>query len=158
VITLKFGDIITAVASLAIIFILILYPLTLVFAPSLGNYQAFELGSFVSFILTTIIVGYIFAPKIREENRTKTIAKITILFAVFMIFMVYMELAVTEWTPMIKEEYMKANPTATPSASEWYYIQALRLTGEKFLILVLMLVVTFGGLYIGSMLKKPATS
>jgi hypothetical protein len=123
--------------------------------PALGNYNGFELSSFISFFLSTIIVGYIFAQKIREENRTKTIAKIAVLFAVLTIFMVYMELAVTDWTPKVKEEYLTANPTATPSTFDWYYIEALALATEKFVIAVVVLAFSFIGLLIGSQLKKP---
>jgi len=75
VIILKFGDMVIAVASILIIFILLLFPLTLVFTPALGNYAGYELSAFVSFILSAIIVGYIYTQKIWEENRTKTIAK-----------------------------------------------------------------------------------
>jgi len=157
VITLKFGDVITAVASLTIILILF-FPLGLVLTAALGN-AGFELGAFVSAFLSTIIVGYIYAQKIWEENRTKTIAQIAVLFTVLIMFMGTMESAATaDWTPKIKEEYMKANPAATPSVSDWYYIEKFFLTLQNFLVVILVLAITFIGLYIGSTLKKPARS
>jgi len=55
----------------------------------------------------------------------------------------------------VKEDYMKANSTSTPSTFDWYYIEALALVKEKFFSLVLVLALRFIGLYIGSMLKKP---
>jgi len=146
---------IIAVASILVIFILILYPLTVVFTPALGNYAGYELGSFIAFPLSAIIVGYMFTQKIWEEKRTKTITKIAVLLTVVFIFMVYMEYAATDWTPMVKEDYMKANPTANPSAFDWYMIETLTLTMEKFLDIVLVLAFSFIGLYIGSTLKKP---
>jgi len=146
-----------AVASVVII-IFLFFPLGLVLTAALGNI-GFELGAFVSAFLSTIIVGYIYAQKIWEENRTKTIAQIAILFTVLIMFMGTIESAATaDWTPKIKEEYMKSNPTATPSTSDWYYIEKFFLTLENFIVVVLVLAITFIGLYIGSMLKKPAKS
>jgi len=72
VIILKFSDIITTVASLKLIAILIMYPLTLVLTPAFGNFEGFMLSAVIAFILSAIIVGYIFTQKIWEENRTKT--------------------------------------------------------------------------------------
>jgi len=157
VIILKFGDMVIAVASLVII-IFIFFPLGLVLTAALGN-VGFELGALVSAFLSTIIVGYIYAQKIWEENRIKTIAQIAILFTVLIMFMGIMESAATaDWTPKIKEEYMKANPGATPSASDWYYIEKFFLTLQMFISVVLVLALSFIGLYIGSLLKKPAKS
>jgi len=145
---------IIAVASTVII-IFIFFPLGLVLTAALGN-VGFELGAFVSGFLSTIIVGYIYAQKIWEENRTKTIAQIAVLFTVLIMFMGIMESAATaDWTPKIKEEYMASNPTATPSASDWYYIEKFFLTLQNFIVVVLVLALSFIGLYIGSMLKKP---
>jgi hypothetical protein len=155
---LKFGDVVTAVASLTIIASIISFPLTTVLTPALGSYNAFELTTFVSLILSPIIVGYIFAQKIWEEDKTKIIAKISVLFAVLSMFMVLIENSIVEWAPMFRADYLKVNPTATPSAFEWYNIELSALSSEVFLVVVLVLALTFIGLYIGSMLKKPKKS
>jgi len=155
VIILKFGDMVIAVASLMIIVILIYFPLTLILTPALGNFAGYELGAFVSFPLSAIIVGYIFAQNIWEENRTKTIAKISVLFTVLVVSIVLIETASTDWAPMVKAEYIKVNPTATPSAFDWYYIERLVLLSEDFILAVFVLALSFIGLYIGSMLKRP---
>jgi len=152
----KFGDIIIAAASLIVIVILIYYPLTLVLTPALGNYAGYELSAFISFPLSAIIVGYIFTQNIWEENRTKTIAKIAVLFTLLALSLILVENASMEWTPMIREEYMKANPTANPSTSDWYYIERLAILSEDFILVVFMFALSFIGLYIGSTLKKPA--
>ena len=154
-ITLKFGDVVTAVASLTIILILIMFPLALVLTPALGNFAGFMLSAVVSFLLSAIIVGYIFAQNIWEENRTKTIAKITVLFTVLAMSLIIMENSTVEWVPMFRAEYLKAHPTSDPSAFDWYYIERLELLAEDFFDGVLILALTFIGLYIGSMLKKP---
>jgi len=155
VINLKFGDVVTAVASLIVIVIFLMFPITLVLTSALGNFGGFTLSAVVAFPLSGIIVGYIFTQKIWEENRTKTIAKITVLFTVLALLFILVENAVVEWAPMFRAEYLKANPTATPSAFDWYYIQRLQLIAEDFILVVFMFALSFIGLYIGSMLKKP---
>jgi hypothetical protein len=152
---LKFGDIIIAVASIIVICVLISFPLMLVLTPAVGSYNAFELSGFVVFILSPIIVGYIFAKQIWEENRTKTILKIAVLVAFIAMFMGLIDSAVVEWAPYTRAEYLTLNPTATPTAFEWYNIQLAALNMEGFATVALMLVFTFIGLYIGSQLKKP---
>jgi len=129
-----------------------------VLTPALGSYNAFELTGFVAFILSPVIVGYLYGQKIREEDRIRTIANIAALYAVLAVFVVLIENATVEWTPYIRADYLKANPTAAPSAFDWYNIEKMALSSEIFLGVVLMLPITFIGLYIGSMLKKPATS
>jgi len=59
---------------------------------------------------------------------------------------------------MIKEAYLNANPTATPSTSDWYYIERLAIIQDDFIDVILMLAITFIGLYIGSTLKRPTKS
>jgi len=155
---LKFGDVVTAIASLTVIMVFISGPLTLVLTPALGKFNAFELSGFVSFILSPLIVGYIFARQIWEENRTRTIAKITVIFTVLVMLIILMENATVEYAPMVRADYLKANPTATPSEFDWYNIELMAISSEVFLSGVFMLAITFIGLYIGSMLKKPTKS
>jgi len=144
------------IAVASVVFLLFLFfPLGLVLTAALGN-TGYELGALVSAFLCTIIVGYIYAQKIWEENRTKTIAQIAVLFTVLIMFVGTIESAATaDWTPKIKEEYMKANPAATPSVTDWYYIEKFYLTLENFIVAILVFAITFTGLYIGSTLKKP---
>jgi hypothetical protein len=60
---------------------------------------------------------------------------------------------------MVRENYLNANPTATtPSTTDWYYIERLAIIQDDFVNVVLILAITFIGLYIGSMLKKKAKS
>jgi len=127
----------------------------LLLTPALGEYNAFEVSGFIVFILGPIITGYIYAKQIREENRTKTILKIAVLVAFIAMFMTLADDAAVEWAPYYKAEYLKTHPTAQPTAFEWYNIQLAALTMEGFAAAAAMLVFTFIGLYIGSMLKKP---
>jgi len=133
-----------------------MFPTTLVLTPALGVFQGFLLSAVIAFLLSAIIVGYIFSQKIWEESRTKTMAKITVLFTLLVMTIVLIENAASsDWTPMVKENYKDAYPSASPSTPDWYYIERLAIIEDDFINAVLMLAITFTGLYIGSSLKKP---
>ncbi len=134
--------------------VLLSYPISLLLSLATSAYNAFEISGFIVFILGPIITGYIYAKQIKEENRMKTILKIAVLVAFIAMFMVLLDDAAVEWAPYYKAEYLKANPTATPTEFEWYNIQLAALSMEVFITVALMLAFTFIGLYIGSMLKK----
>jgi hypothetical protein len=151
---LKFGDIIIATATIIVLCVLISYPLTLLLSLATSAYNAFEISGFIVFFLSPVVTGYIYAKQIKQENRTKTILKIAVLVAFTAMFMVLLDDAVVEWAPYYKAEYLKTNPTATPTAYEWYNIQLAALTMETFAAAAVMLIFTFIGLYIGSMLKR----
>lgn len=71
-----------SVASMAVIFSLIAFPLDFVFVSVLG-FGGYEVGVFVSFFLSALIGGYIFTEKIWEARR-ENITKITVLWAALM--------------------------------------------------------------------------
>jgi hypothetical protein len=150
----KFGDVVTAVATLAVIMILIHFPLMIVLDMALGYYWGMNVSAIVSVLLSALIGGYIFAGKIWEESGIGAIAKITVLAALLMAFAVIMETAaMTDWTAWVKEEY---TGTAPSSAFEWYAVEGMFLGYQVFLNVVIVLALGFVGLYIGSMFKRPA--
>jgi len=133
-----------------------MFPTTLVLTPALGNFEGFMLSAVIAFLLSATITGYIFSQKIWEENRTKTILRIAVLFALLVMVLVLVENAASsDWTLMVKENYRDAYPSASPSTTDWYYIERLVIIEDDFINAVLMLAITFTGLYIGSTLKKP---
>jgi len=143
-------------ASLAVISKIIYLPLAAGLYPLLGVYAGFVPGVVISIIASAIITGYIFSKRIWEENRTETILKIAVLLAAFVWLTAAVESAASaDWTPKIKEEYLTMNPTAAPTAFEWYYIENLVLNVAIFTAIILALALGFIGLYIGSTLKKP---
>jgi hypothetical protein len=153
---LKFGDVVTAVAVLAVIMILVHFPLMIVLVPALGYYWGINVSAIVSILLSALIGGYIFAGKIWEESRIEAIAKITVLAALLMAFSVVMETAATaDWTAWVKKEYTGTPPS---SAFEWYAVEGMFLASQVFLNVVIVLVLGFVGLYVGSMFKRPAKS
>jgi len=150
---LKFGDIVTAVASSAVILALLIFPIDMVLVPALGFFWGLNVGAIVSVLLTALIVGYVFAGKI-WESRMEAIAKITALSAVLMAFFVAITLAATEWPAVVRE----ANPGATYTALEWHIVEHVALLGQIFLNVIIVIVLGFIGLYIGSMFRRPVES
>jgi len=66
---LKFGDIVTAVASLTVIVGLTMLPLYVVLAPTLGFFWGGTVVGVISTLVSSVIVGYIFAGKMLDGRR-----------------------------------------------------------------------------------------
>jgi len=154
---LKFGDVVTAVASLAVILVLVGFPIDLVLRPALDPVWGGHVSGAVSILLTALIGGYVFAGKIWEA-RMEAIAKITVLSAALMIFYVISSPALADWNPAVKEAYLEANPGTTLSTSEWLSVESMALLQVMFINVVMVLVLGFIGLYVGSMLRRPGKS
>jgi surface polysaccharide O-acyltransferase-like enzyme len=97
-----------------------------------------------------LISGYIFAGEIWEARR-KNITKITVLWTA---------LARAHWGLVAEEEFQLMFPGASePStAAEWVSYEMLYNSSFMFLVVVIALVLSFIGLYVGSMLRKPRKS
>lgn len=158
---LKFSDVVIAVASISVIFALIAAPLDMVLFSALGisgmNNWGYMVSLIVSFFLSALISGYIFAGKIWEARR-EAITKITALWAA-LVMLVAMNLpALADWGTKAKEEFQAANPGKTLSTSEWLTWEYMYLDVFTFLMVGMTLVLGAIGLYVGSMLRKPAKS
>jgi len=110
-------------------------------------------------LLSGLIVGAIFSRKIWEEAGIKTIAKIVVLgAALLMLFYAAAIPAQGDWTPLVKETYQNANPGKTLTTSQWWSVEEYALTDTIALNVFIVVVASFIGLYIGSMLRKPKKS
>jgi hypothetical protein len=157
---LKFGDYVMCVASITVISALIGFPLELVFVSvGLGLKMGQDIGVFISFFLSALIGGYIFAGKIWEARR-ETITKITVLWAALVSLIVTMIPAgLAHWGEMAEEELQMMLPGIVPqSAAEWVSYEMIYNGSFMFLVVGIALVLGFIGLYVGSMLKRPAKS
>ena len=151
---MKFGDLALAVASLAVIFALIAFPLETVFVYALGLW-AYDVGVFLALFLSALIVGYVFAGKMWEARR-KAIAKLTVLWAAFLVVLaVIVPGGVADWGVKVKEEFIAGNPGTTLSTAEWVNVEMMFLDAFMCLLVALALVLSFVGLYVGSALRKP---
>ncbi len=148
---------ILAAASLAIVSKIIYFPLAWVLYPPLGPQSGSVVGIIISILAAAVITGYVYAGKIWEENRTRTIAKVVVLLTAFVWVTALIEVAPSaDWTSKTRAEWLTINPGAVPTTTEWYYIENLILNLALFLAIVFAVVLGFIGLYIGSQLKKPA--
>jgi len=121
----------------------------MVLVPVLGCDWGPTVSSAVSFLLTALIVGYIFAGKIWEEARMEAIARITVLAGALMIFYVISVPSLADWAPAIKEVWWVGG---------WFTVESMVLARVIFINVVMVLVLGFIGLYVGSMLRKPVKS
>jgi hypothetical protein len=156
---LKFGDVVMAAASAMVVFVLVGVPLHLALVSPLGYYWGDVVGMIIAILISAIIVGYVWAGKIWAENRMRAIGYIAILAAVLMGFAVIMETAaLPDWGVWVKDKYLADNPGVTVAVTDWYYIEGLMLGIGVFIDVVLVLLLGFVGLYVGSMFKKPVKS
>jgi len=154
---LRFGDIVTCVASIAVIFALIFFPLDIVFVSALGLILGYTVSNIVALFLSALISGYIFAGKIWEARR-EAITKITVLWAALMqLFVLIVPASLAHWGLKVEEEY-QGQYGATLSTSEWVNWEMMVQDFVVFLAVGMELVLGFIGLYIGSMLRKPKKS
>jgi ABC-type multidrug transport system permease subunit len=156
---LKFSDIVIAVASFAVVVFFLSVILGLAMIPAIGWDWGSMIVGMIGFLLSGLIVGAIFSKKIWEEAGTKTMAKIIILGAV--LIMLYYAAAIPaqgEWTPAVKETFLKANPGTTLTNTQWLNVELFALGEEIALNMFIGIVLGFIGLYIGSMLRKPKKS
>ena len=116
---MKFGDVITAVASLFLITVLISYPLEIVLISLLGLYWAPTIGALISVLLGGLIIGYIFSGK-TANGRKEGLVKISVLFTVLMMFSIILNNAVLgeDFTNWVHESYQESNPTASLTTFE----------------------------------------
>jgi O-antigen/teichoic acid export membrane protein len=100
---LRFGDVVNAVAWLVVILALFDFLLGMVLIPAIGlDWGSYVTGA-VSIFISALIVGYICARRIWEESGMETIARITVLGAVLLVFYVVNYPALGDWTPSVKE-------------------------------------------------------
>ena len=152
---LKFGDVITAVASLFLITVLISYPLESVLISLLGLNLAPTIGALISVLLGGLLVGYIFAGK-TDDGRKEVLVKISILFTVLMLFSIVLNNAVlgeyfTNWA---QESYIQSNPTASLTTFEWFLIGGLLIGSQMFMNAIILFVFSLIGLFAGSRLRR----
>ncbi|HXX87052.1 MAG TPA: hypothetical protein VEH86_01205 [Candidatus Acidoferrum sp.] len=149
---MKFGDVIIAVASIVVLIALFEYPVGLVFNIQSSGGQVAAL--FIAILLSALIVGVVFAGKIWEETRIKAILKIVALVAFAYIFELWIATSSSDYISTIRE----ANPHPTYTATQWFYFDNSVALSALFLDVIIVLVLSFIGLYLGSMLRKPKKS
>jgi hypothetical protein len=151
----KFGDVITAVASLTVITLLLDFVFLAVFVP-VNSSWGIDVANIISILVASLIVGYVFAVKIQEESRMGAIGRIVILGTVVMMFAMMTSLAVNPYMGTAMDEGLKSMfSTSGWTAMDWVGYSHLVLIMGVALTCIFTLVFGFIGLYAGSMLRKP---
>jgi hypothetical protein len=152
---LRFGDVITAVASLFLITILISYPLEIMLILILGLHLRPTIGALISVLLGGFIIGYIFSGKIENYSK-EAIFKISVLFTVLMMFSIVLNNAVLGeyFTGWVHETYQESNPTASLTTFEWFLVGGLFIGSQMFMNVIILFVFSLIGLFAGSIFRK----
>jgi hypothetical protein len=154
---LKFGDVITAVASMFVLIILIGFLLNFALIP-MNTYWGGAVSNFVSVLVSALIVGYVFAGKIREESKMISIGKIVVLSAFVMVFALMMMYgAIGHYSAEVDETLRNTYSTwSSWTNTDWFAYEMMELVFDAALFAVSTLAFGFIGLYLGSMLRKPS--
>jgi hypothetical protein len=152
---LKFGDVVTAVASLVVIDFLLDTVLLALFVPMNPTggtaHTVIMVAEILSPLVASLIVGYVFALKIQEESRMGAIGSIVVLFTVVMMLGILAMGANPLVSPMVKENVDSMYSTSGWTNYHWFVTMSVVVA----LYAVFNLVFGFIGLYAGSMLRKP---
>jgi hypothetical protein len=148
---LKFGDVVTAVASLVVVDTLLNSVLLAVFVPVMSEGGA-DVAFIISFLVASLIVGYVFALKIQEESRRGAIGSIVVLNTVVVMLAVIAFIASPLASPAVKESLNSMFNTSGWTNYDWFDAAFMVVA----LNMVYALVFSFIGLYAGSMLRKPS--
>jgi hypothetical protein len=111
----------------------------------------------VSILVSALIVGYVFAGKIREESRMISIGKIVVMSAFVMIFLTVTSYAAINphYTNLVDQEF-NATSTSSWKPIDWYNNELMALFWNTGISVLEVLALSFVGLYVGSMRKPSA--
>ena len=154
---MKFSDVILAVATDAVIWGFVYSVFGIVLIPSaLGSYWGNTSAACISLLVAGLVVGFVFAGKIQEESRIRAVGKITVLPAFVTVFVVLMSFSGNSYSgACIKETLQSMLSTGTWTTVDWFVYEQLAISIDVALNVALTLVLSFIGLYAGSMLRKP---
>ena len=149
---MKFSDAIMATASNFVIYWL-LYALLMVVTLSVvwGIYVA----TYMSPLLSAIVIGYIFAGKIAEESRIRSIGKIVTLTVVLVILVYYISYDIGHTGTFIDESLRNTFSTGSWTTMDWVRHETMYTMVNTAVVAVFAALLVFVGLYAGSMLRKP---
>jgi len=153
---LKFGDVVTAVATLAVVYVLIYSVLGIVLVP-LNSVWGLNVTFFVSVLVSASIVGYVFAGKIREESRMVSIGKIVVLFA-FVIMLIVLGSGLAGHSSALTDENLQnMYDTSSWTNMDWVAYETVMGALMASVNVLVVLALGFVGVYAGSMRKPKKT-
>jgi hypothetical protein len=151
---LKFSDAIIATASL----VLLGFILDTFFMVAFGSLSASSTSNMLSFVIAvlvaSLVVGYVFALKIQEESRIKATGVIVVLSAFTLLILFAIVIANGFASPWFQDSL---NSMFNKTTQQWshYDLNAYAALAVSMQVIIGM-VISFIGVYIGSMLRKPS--
>jgi hypothetical protein len=153
----KFGDIITAVATYAVLQILIAFLLTIVALPAFGvTMVAHYWAGLTAVFLSMLIVGYLFREEIRKGGRD-AILRIVVLSAFYELLVVVFQPTLADWLPFAMETPTEAFDGTVVTTLEWF-LYGLSRRGNMVFNILIVIGLGFIGLHVGSRLKQAPKS
>jgi len=153
---LKFGDVIVAVASWAVVYLLVYSVLSIALVP-MDSFWGLNVAFVVSVLVSALIVGYVFAGKIQEESRMASIGKLAVLSAFVIMFAAMIIYgAIGHYSAAIDEYLQNTYSTDSWTNADWAAYEGVVLVLNTVVNVLGVLVLGFVGLYLGSMRKPSA--
>jgi len=153
---LKFGDVVVAVASWAVVYLLVYSVLIIALVP-MNSFWGLNVAFIVSVLVSALIVGYVFAGKIREESRMASIGKVVVLSAfVIMFAAMIVPGAIGHYSALIDENLQKMYSTGSWTNTDWVAYEMVAVVLNTVVNVLGVLALGFVGLYLGSMRKPSA--
>jgi hypothetical protein len=140
-----------------VIFVLLDFVLEIVLVPTVGYFWGLEAAAAVGLFVATLAVGYVFAGQIRED-RMGSIGRILVLSAAVLIFASMMGFAANGSYSAYVQDTLRSmfSDTGSWSPGQWYAYEQIALVENLAFSTVLVLVLGFVGLYVGSMRRVSA--
>jgi hypothetical protein len=147
---LKFSDVIMATASMVLIARSLDAVLAVAFVPLNSSTTSDTLAYIICLLVASLIVGYVFAPKIHEESKVKAIGGVVVLSTFVLMVWLMAWFASPQGNPMFMDSL-----NSMFNRTQWtHYDLEVYSTLAQTVFTVVGLVVVFIGLYAGSTLRK----
>jgi hypothetical protein len=145
-----------ATASASVVFVFVYAVLAIVLVPA-ASYSGLLTTGILSLFVGSLVAGYVFAGKIREESRMRSIAKIAVLVTFVTIFLSMMLYStVGHFNALVDEDLQKMYSTGSWTNMDWFSYESMFLYLNTALDGALGLMLGLIGLYLGSMRKPSA--
>jgi general stress protein CsbA len=151
---LKFSDVVIATAALVLFGLILDAILMVAFVPLKPNSTSDSLSYIISYLVVSLVVGYVFALKIQEESRIRAVLGITVLSSFLVMFFFAIWMANPLASPWFKDSLSTLYNTSGWTDYQWSAYTSLSVS----LDVVVGFVLGFIGLYAGSMLRKAKKS
>jgi hypothetical protein len=147
----KFSDVIIASVSLVLFGLILDAILMVAFVPLNNDRMADWLAALISFLAVSLVVGYVFALKIQEESRIRAIGVVVVLAAFIMAMFLSVWIANYYGGIWFRDDLNNSFKPSGWSDYEYAAVSALMISVST----IVTLVISFIGLYAGSMLRRP---